>query len=63
MTISQTNGPGRRGTSRIGALFAAPYVLFVLAVFAVPLGYTVWISFHRFYFTAPGAGWTRPGSA
>ncbi|MFJ5272752.1 carbohydrate ABC transporter permease [Streptomyces sp. NPDC088358] len=60
MTLSHTNGPGRRGTSRIGALFAAPYVLFVLAVFAVPLGYTVWISFHRFYFTAPGAGVDSP---
>ncbi|MBO1330322.1 carbohydrate ABC transporter permease [Streptomyces sp. VRA16 Mangrove soil] len=42
----------RRG--RIGALFVSPYVLFILVVFAVPLVYTVWISFHRFYFTAPG---------
>ncbi|MEV0781142.1 carbohydrate ABC transporter permease [Streptomyces sp. NPDC050433] len=45
---------------RVGALFATPYVLFVTAVFAVPLGYTVWISFHRFYFTAPGTDIDTP---
>ncbi|GHF82582.1 carbohydrate ABC transporter permease [Streptomyces thermodiastaticus] len=40
--------------SLTGMLFVSPYVLFVFAVFAVPLVYTVWISVHRFYFTAPG---------
>lgn len=40
---------------RMGTLFVTPYVLYLLAVFAFPLGYTVWISLHRFYFTAPGA--------
>lgn len=45
---------------RIGALFVSPYVLFVTAVFAVPLGYTIWISFHRFYFTAPGTDIDTP---
>lgn len=49
-----TGGRGRRFGSRVGALFVTPYALFVLVVFAVPLGYTVWISLHRFYFTAPG---------
>ncbi|WP_037571139.1 carbohydrate ABC transporter permease [Phaeacidiphilus oryzae] len=44
----------RRFGSRAGALFVTPYALFVVFVFAVPLVYTVWISFHRFYFTAPG---------
>lgn len=39
---------------RVGALLVSPYVLFVLAVFAYPLLYNLWISFHRFYFTAPG---------
>nr|WTC14220.1 sugar ABC transporter permease [Streptomyces anthocyanicus] len=43
-----------RTRSRTGALFVTPYVLFLLVVFAVPLVYTLWISFHRFYFTAPG---------
>lgn len=44
----------------VGALFVSPYVLFVTAVFAVPLGYTIWISFHRFYFTAPGTDIDTP---
>lgn len=38
----------------------SPYVLFVLVVFAVPLVYTVWMSFHRFYFTAPGTDADSP---
>lgn len=29
-------------------------------MFAVPLGYTIWISFHRFYFTAPGTDIDTP---
>ncbi|OPF75405.1 ABC transporter permease [Streptomyces antioxidans] len=45
------HGRFRSGT---GALFVTPYVLFLVVVFAVPLGYTLWISVHRFYFTAPG---------
>ncbi|NEC63080.1 sugar ABC transporter permease [Streptomyces sp. SID9727] len=53
-------GRGRRGLSRAGALFVSPYVLFVVVVFAVPLVYTVWISFHRFYFTAPGTDIDSP---
>ncbi|MFD7921927.1 carbohydrate ABC transporter permease [Streptomyces sp. NPDC059740] len=53
-------GRGRRGASRVGALFVSPYVLFLLVVFAVPLVYTVWISFHRFYFTAPGTDIDSP---
>jgi multiple sugar transport system permease protein len=52
---SQATAPHRRRLSGIGAAFVTPYVLYVLAVFAIPLGYTLWISFHRFYFTAPGA--------
>lgn len=55
MNLLHTKATVRPGTSRMGALFVTPYVLFLLAVFAIPLGYTVWISFHRFYFTAPGA--------
>ena len=52
---------GRRLRSRrLGALFVSPYALFLLLVFAVPLGYTVWMSFHRFYFTAPGADVDAP---
>ncbi|MFF7340531.1 carbohydrate ABC transporter permease [Streptomyces sp. NPDC008163] len=53
-------GKARRGISRAGALFVSPYVLFIVVVFAVPLVYTVWISFHRFYFTAPGTDIDSP---
>lgn len=49
-----------KARSRTGALFVTPYVVFVLAVFAIPLLYTAWISFHRFYFTAPGTDADTP---
>ncbi|MFJ8954438.1 MULTISPECIES: sugar ABC transporter permease [unclassified Streptomyces] len=54
--------PARRNRfrSRVGALFVSPYVLFLLVVFAIPLVYTVWMSFHRFYFTAPGTDVDAP---
>ncbi|MFZ3562539.1 carbohydrate ABC transporter permease [Streptomyces sp. BH055] len=46
--------------ARVGALFVSPYILFLLVVFAIPLVYTVWMSFHRFYFTAPGTDVDAP---
>ncbi len=49
----------RRLLPRTGHWFVTPYVLFLLIVFAYPLLYNLWISFHRFYFTAPG---TNPPS-
>jgi multiple sugar transport system permease protein len=55
-----TSGTRRRGRPSLGALFVSPYALFLLVVFAVPLGYTVWMSFHRFYFTAPGTDVDAP---
>jgi multiple sugar transport system permease protein len=48
------------GRNPLGLLFSAPYLVFVLAVFAYPLGYSVWISFHDFFFAAPGAQVDRP---
>jgi multiple sugar transport system permease protein len=60
-------GPGRRsrrsvilGRQPLGILFAAPYAIFLAAVFAYPLGLAVWISFHDYFFTAPGAQVDRP---
>jgi multiple sugar transport system permease protein len=35
-------------------------VVYVLGVLAFPLGYAVWISFHQFFFTAPGVQVDRP---
>jgi multiple sugar transport system permease protein len=59
--------PGRRsGFSRVfgrqplGIAFAAPYAIFLAAVFAWPLGLAVWISFHDDFFTAPGASVPKP---
>ena len=56
--------PGRRfrplGRNPLGLLFSAPYLIFVLAIFAFPVLYSVWISFHDFFFAAPGAKVSRP---
>jgi multiple sugar transport system permease protein len=48
------------GRNPLGLLFSAPYLAFVILVFAYPLGYSVWISFHDFFFAAPGAEVERP---
>ncbi|MGZ4661314.1 MAG: carbohydrate ABC transporter permease [Arthrobacter sp.] len=48
------------GRQPLGLLFSAPYVIYVLAVLAYPLGYAVYISFHQFFFTAPGVQVDRP---
>ena len=58
-------GGGRRrprllGRQPLGLLFVAPYALFIAAVFAYPLGLAVWMSFHRYFFTAPGVSVPRP---
>jgi multiple sugar transport system permease protein len=44
----------------VGILFAAPYAVFLAAIFAYPLGLAVWISFHDYFFAAPGADVERP---
>lgn len=43
-----------------GLAFSAPYALFLVVVFAYPLGLAVWISFHHYFFAAPGAIVSRP---
>ena len=48
------------GRQPLGLVFAAPYAVFLLAVFAYPLGLAVWISFHDYFFAAPGAVVQRP---
>jgi len=59
--------PGRRsrrsvilGRQPLGLLFAAPYAIFLALVFAYPFGLAIWISFHDYFFTAPGASVDRP---
>ena len=48
------------GRNPLGILFSAPYLVFVLAVFAAPVVYAVWIAFHDFFFAAPGADVSYP---
>ncbi|MBM7788723.1 carbohydrate ABC transporter permease [Tenggerimyces flavus] len=48
------------GKQPVGALFVAPYVIFLAAVFAFPLGFAVYMSFHDYFFAAPGAIVDRP---
>lgn len=65
-TRSDRPDPGRPRLARLlgrqplGLLFAAPYAVFLAAVFAYPLGLAVWISFHDYFFAAPGAQVERP---
>jgi len=48
------------GRQPIGTAFVTPYVAFLVAVFAYPLVFAVWMSFHDYFFTAPGAGVPHP---
>ena len=48
------------GRNPLGWLFAAPYLIFVLVIFAYPLVYAVYISFFDYFFAAPGANVTQP---
>ncbi|PJJ73553.1 multiple sugar transport system permease protein [Diaminobutyricimonas aerilata] len=48
------------GRNPLGLLFSAPYIVFVLAVFAYPLIFSVWMSFQDYFFSAPGAQVDRP---
>ena len=48
------------GRRPLGIVFAAPYAVFLAVVFAYPLGLAVWMSFHRYIFTAPGVSVPRP---
>jgi len=48
------------GRQPIGILFGAPYAVFIAVVFAYPLGLAAWMSFHDYFFTAPGVSVPRP---
>ena len=55
---------GRRrqllGRNPLGLLLSAPYLLFVLLVFAYPLVFAFYMAFHDYFFAAPGAVVDRP---
>src|SRR6266511_557401 len=63
MEATLTSGARTRrlfGRHPIGYAFVAPYVIFLGALFAYPLGLDVWISFRDYFFAAPGAEVERP---
>lgn len=48
------------GKHPLGLLFSAPYLVFVLVIFAYPLGFAVYMSFRDYFFAAPGVNVDRP---
>jgi multiple sugar transport system permease protein len=48
------------GRQPIGLAFVTPYAVFLAAIFAYPLGIAVYMSFHDWFFAAPGAAVDRP---
>jgi len=48
------------GKNPLGWLFSAPYLVFVLVIFAYPLVFAVYMSFFDYFFAAPGAQVDRP---
>lgn len=64
MAITAARRPGwtRRliGPDPIGVVFVAPYVIFLIAIFAYPLVIAIYISFYDYFFAAPGAQVERP---
>jgi len=48
------------GRHPLGLAFVTPYVVFLAAIFAYPLGFSVYMALHDYYFTAPGAIVERP---
>lgn len=61
---SKANRPtakrGLVGRHPVGLAFTTPYVIFLAAVFAYPLGFAVYMSLHDYFFAAPGAIVDRP---
>jgi multiple sugar transport system permease protein len=48
------------GRQPIGIAFVTPYAVFLAGIFAYPLGIAVYMSFHDWFFAAPGAVVDRP---
>lgn len=48
------------GRQPVGVPLVAPYLIFLALIFAYPLGLAVYMSFHDYFFTAPGVVVDRP---
>ncbi|MFE0351794.1 carbohydrate ABC transporter permease [Streptomyces griseoluteus] len=63
-TTAKAPAPRQRlrlgGRQPIGMLFVSPYLIYLAAIFVYPLGFAVWMSFHDYFFTAPGVQVDRP---
>jgi multiple sugar transport system permease protein len=68
-TSPTVGGPLRASRSRVaavlgrhpvGMVLAAPYAVYLAVVFAYPLGFAIYMSFHDYFFAAPGAIVERP---
>ena len=59
-TTTRTRGAALLGRHPVGLALAAPYAAFLALVFAYPLGLAVWMSFHDYFFAAPGVEVERP---
>lgn len=59
---TDSRGPLRRllGAQPLGLGLSLPYIVFLAAVMAYPLGYAVYISFFDYVFTAPGMDMDHP---
>lgn len=67
VTATAADAPASRRRRRprprqgvLGWLFSAPYLLYVLVIFAYPLMFAVYMSMHDYFFTAPGVNVVRP---
>jgi multiple sugar transport system permease protein len=43
------------GRHPVGMILVAPYAAYLAVVFAYPFGFSIWMSFHDYFFAAPGA--------
>lgn len=48
------------GDQPIGYLFAAPFVLYLVGIYAYPFFFAIYMSFYDYFFAAPGAQVVRP---
>jgi len=48
------------GRQPVGYLFVAPFVLFLVGIYAYPFFYSIYMSFYDYFFAAPGAVVSRP---
>ncbi|MCE0539842.1 sugar ABC transporter permease [Kineosporia rhizophila] len=48
------------GENPLGLVLSAPYTAFVVVVLLIPFAFGVWMSFHDFFFTAPGVAVPHP---